>query len=82
MEGKQRNHKMVGLYSYNLLDHPEFLRAQRIEKRIIRYNMLQETKRKSMQKQVTLDADNVSEHHNRLRIAAGTQLLGKSTKVF
>lgn len=30
---------MTGLYSYNLLDHPDFLRAQKIEKRIIRYNM-------------------------------------------
>ena len=30
---------MTGLYSYNLLDHPDFIRAQKIEKRIIRYNM-------------------------------------------
>ena len=41
------DYKMSGLYSYNLLDHPDFLRAQRIEKRIIRYNMKNAKKEKS-----------------------------------
>ena len=40
------DYKMSGLYSYNLLDHPDFLRAQRIEKRIIRYNMKNAKKEK------------------------------------
>lgn len=35
------DYRMVGLYSYNLLDHPDFIRAQRIEKRIVRYNRRQ-----------------------------------------
>ena len=40
---------MAGLYSYNLLDHPDFLRAQRIEKRIIRYNRRQLAARQSIE---------------------------------
>ena len=36
---KKADYKMQGLYSYNLLDHPDFIRASRIEKRIIRFNM-------------------------------------------
>ena len=34
----ENDHKMRGVYSYYLLDHPDFLKAQRMEKRIIKYN--------------------------------------------
>lgn len=34
----EHHHKMRGVYSYYLLDHPDFLKAQRMEKRIIKYN--------------------------------------------
>ena len=50
-EIKRYDHKIVGLYSYNLLDHPDFIRAQRIEKRIIRYNMTKARKESEKQQQ-------------------------------
>ena len=33
----KKEHKIRGLYSYNILDHPDFIKCQKIEKRIVNY---------------------------------------------
>ena len=32
-----REYKIRGLYSYNILDHPDYIKCQKIEKRIVNY---------------------------------------------
>lgn len=34
----EENYKIKGLYSYNWLDHPEYINAKKIERKIIKYN--------------------------------------------
>ena len=32
-----REYKIRGLYSYNILDHPDYIKCSKIEKRIVNY---------------------------------------------
>ena len=32
-----RDYKIRGLYSYNILDHPDYIKCSKIEKRIVNY---------------------------------------------
>ena len=48
-EIKKVKNGIRGLYSYNLLDHPDFIMAQRIEKRIVRFNLTKARKESEKQ---------------------------------
>lgn len=52
---------MKGVYSYYLLDHPDFLKAQRMEKRIIKYNKksLNRLKTGSQQSLKVVNSENI-----------------------
>ena len=57
---------MRGVYSYYLLDHPDFLKAQRMEKRIIKYNKKSLQKLKSSNSHQSLKVVNSENIHRRI----------------
>ena len=44
-------HRIIGLYSYNLLDNPDYILCQKIEKKILKFDI--KTKKKQLKKLAT-----------------------------
>ena len=50
------DYKIKGLYSYNWLDHPDYINAKKIEKKIVRYKKKLKKNRKALSKDLNKSA--------------------------